>query len=42
MRKKFLAIRVMKFWNKLPRKVMEVPSLDISMVRLDGALSNLV
>ena len=39
MRKKFIAIRVMKFWNKLPRKVMEVPSPETFRIRLDQVLS---
>ena len=35
-RKKFFTIRVMKHWNKLPKKVMESPSLKTFKVRLEG------
>jgi len=31
-----------RFWNKLPRAVMDAPSLAAFKARLDGALSNLV
>ncbi|KFZ63259.1 hypothetical protein N321_02108, partial [Antrostomus carolinensis] len=41
-RKKFLTMRVMKNWNRLPREVVEAPSLETFKVRLDGALSNLI
>jgi len=41
-RKKFLTVRVVKHWNRLPREVVEIPSLEIFKARLDGALSNLV
>jgi len=35
-------MRVVKHWNKLPRQVVEAPSLETFKARLDGALSNLV
>ena len=41
-RKKFFMIRVMRHWNKLPRGALDVPSLEIFKVRVDGALSNLI
>jgi len=41
-RKKFFTTRVVKHWNRLPREVLSVPSLEIFKVMLDGALSNLV
>ncbi|KFV51721.1 hypothetical protein N341_10645, partial [Tyto alba] len=41
-RKKFFTIRVMKHWNRLPREVVDAPSLETFKVRLDGALSNLI
>jgi len=41
-RKKYSTMRVVKHWNKLPREVVEGPSLETFKVRLDGALSNLV
>jgi len=42
LRKKFLAVRVVKHWNRFPRAVVEAPSLETLKARLDGALSNLV
>jgi len=41
-RKNFFTMRVMKHWNRLPREVVEAPSLETFKVRLDGALSNLI
>jgi len=41
-RKKFFTVRVVKHWNRLPREVVEAPSLETFQARLDGALSNLV
>ena len=41
-KKVFFTIRVMRHWNRLPRDVVNVPSLDTSSVRLDGARSNLI
>ncbi|KFP22370.1 hypothetical protein Z169_15299, partial [Egretta garzetta] len=41
-RKKFFTMRVVKYWNRLPRKVVEAPSLEAFKARLDGALSNLI
>ena len=33
---------MMKQLNRLPREVVDAPSLEIFKVRLDGALSNLI
>ncbi|KFP20377.1 hypothetical protein Z169_01119, partial [Egretta garzetta] len=41
-RKKFFTMRVVKDWNRLPREVVEAPSLETFKARLDGALSNLI
>ncbi|KFQ57298.1 hypothetical protein N334_06229, partial [Pelecanus crispus] len=41
-RKKFFTMRVVKHWNRLPREVVEAPSLATFQVRLAGALSNLI
>jgi len=35
-------MRVVKLRNRLPREVVEVPSLETCKARLDGALSNLM
>jgi len=35
-------MRVVKSWNRLPRKVVKASSLETFKVRLDGPLSNLV
>ncbi|KFP12539.1 hypothetical protein Z169_14937, partial [Egretta garzetta] len=41
-RKKFFTMRVVKHWNRLPREVVEAPSLEAFHARLDGALSSLI
>jgi len=41
-RKKFFTVRVLKHWHRLPRGVVETPSLETFKARLDRALSNLV
>ncbi|KAK4830599.1 hypothetical protein QYF61_012025 [Mycteria americana] len=41
-RKKSFMMRVVKHWNRLPREVVDAPSLDTFKVRLEGALSNLI
>jgi len=41
-RKKFFTMRVVKHWNRLPREVVDAPSLEVFKARLDGVLSNLV
>ncbi|KFP20847.1 hypothetical protein Z169_05444, partial [Egretta garzetta] len=41
-RKKFFTMRVVKHRNRLPREVVEGPSLETFKTRLDGALSNLI
>jgi len=40
--KKFFTLRGLKHWHRLPREVMEAPSLETFKARLDEALSNLV
>jgi len=39
-RNKFLTMRLVRHWNKLPREVLAAPSLEVSKARLDGALRN--
>ncbi|KFQ99510.1 hypothetical protein N306_09290, partial [Opisthocomus hoazin] len=41
-KKKFFTVRVVKHWHRLPREVVDAPSLETFKARLDGALSNLV
>ncbi|KFV18740.1 hypothetical protein N340_04488, partial [Tauraco erythrolophus] len=42
MRKKFFTLKVMRYWNRLPREVVDAPSLEVFKARLDEALGNLV
>ena len=35
-------MRVVRHWHRLPREVVDAPSLSVFKARLDGALSNLV
>jgi len=42
MRKSFLILRVTEHWNRLPREVVESPSLEILKTRLDEALCSLL
>ncbi|GAB0176392.1 hypothetical protein GRJ2_000104400 [Grus japonensis] len=40
--KKFFTVTVVRHWNRLPREVVEAPSLEVFKARLDGALGNVV
>ena len=35
-RKKFFTIRVVRHWNRLPREVVDAPSIETLKVRLKG------
>ena len=41
-RGKFSTERAVRCWNRLPRKVVDAPSLEVFKARLDGALGSLV
>ena len=38
--KNFFMVRVMEHWNRLPREVVESPSVEIFMTYLDAYLCN--
>jgi len=40
-RKKFLTVMVVKYWQRLPREVVDALTLETFRDRLDWALSNL-
>ena len=42
MRKNFFPLRVTEHWNRLPREVLESPSLEIFKTRLDKVLCSLL
>ncbi len=42
MRKKFFTLKVTEHWNRLPREVVESPSLEIFKICLDALLRSLL
>ncbi|KFO71938.1 hypothetical protein N303_11861, partial [Cuculus canorus] len=41
-RKNFFTMRVVRHWHRLPKEVVDAPSLEAFKARLDGALGSLI
>ena len=41
-RKKSFTVRVVRHWNRLPREVVDAPSLETVKAKLDQVLGNLI
>ena len=41
-RKNFFTERVVRHWNRLPREMVELPSLEVLKKHIDMALQNMV
>lgn len=41
-KKKFFTVRVVRHWNKLPKDVIDTPTLALFKAKLDKAMSYLV
>ena len=42
MRKNFFTVRVTEHWDRLPRRAVDSPSLEIFKTHLDASLCNLI
>ncbi|KFQ51317.1 hypothetical protein N333_12083, partial [Nestor notabilis] len=41
-RKKFFTVRVVRHWNRLPKELVNAPTLEVFEARLDRTLGDIV
>ncbi|KFQ41500.1 hypothetical protein N333_13104, partial [Nestor notabilis] len=41
-RKKFFTVRVVSHWNRLPKEIVNAPTLAVFKARLDRALGDII
>ena len=41
-RRKFFTVRVVQYWSRFPREIVDTPSLEVFKTKLDEALDSLI